>query len=77
MALDLGAGTGILSLFLANAGAALVYAVEKSSIVEVAQRVIHDNGYDSTIQTIRADSFSLDNLPNNEKVDAVVSEFMG
>lgn len=68
---------GILSLFLANAGARLVYAIEKSSILEVAERVIKDNGYNSTIQTIRADSFSLENLPNNEKVDVLVSEFMG
>lgn len=48
--LDVGAGTGILSIFCAQAGAAKVYAVEASGIYKVAQEIIKENGFEEKIQ---------------------------
>src|SRR5262245_50341065 len=42
--LDVGAGTGLLSLLAARAGAAHVHAVEKTAIARAARRVAQDNG---------------------------------
>ena len=41
--LDVGCGSGILSLFCAMAGAKCVYAVDKSDIINKARAVIYDN----------------------------------
>ena len=42
--LDVGCGTGILSLFCVKAGAAHVYGIECSAIADQAVRVVEDNG---------------------------------
>ena len=42
--LDVGAGSGILSVFAARAGAARVYAVEQTSIAVLAQELADANG---------------------------------
>ncbi|KAG4137987.1 hypothetical protein ERO13_D07G106300v2 [Gossypium hirsutum] len=42
--LDVGAGTGILSLFCAKAGAAHVYAIECSHMVDMAKQIVETNG---------------------------------
>lgn len=72
--LDIGAGTGILSLFAAQAGARKVYAVERTSIVDLARKIIQVNGYEEKIELIQADAQNL-NLP--EMVDVIVSEWLG
>ena len=41
--LDVGCGTGILSIFAARAGAKHVYAVEKSDTADVASNIIEEN----------------------------------
>lgn len=51
--LDVGCGTGILSLFAAKAGARKVYAVDCSSIIEQATQIISDNGFSDVITTVR------------------------
>ncbi|KAF2285157.1 hypothetical protein GH714_038877 [Hevea brasiliensis] len=43
--LDVGAGTGILSLFCAKAGAARVYAVECSDMADMAKEIVESNGF--------------------------------
>ncbi|KAH6764892.1 arginine methyltransferase 11 [Perilla frutescens var. hirtella] len=43
--LDIGAGTGILSLFCAKVGAKHVYVVECSSMADMAQEIVKLNGY--------------------------------
>ena len=48
--LDVGCGTGILSMFCAQAGADQVFAIEQSSIYQKAQKIIYDNGFQDRIK---------------------------
>ena len=72
--LDMGAGTGILSIFAAQAGARKVYAVERTGIASVARRMVKRNGYENVIEIIEGNLEDID-LP--EKVDVLMSEWMG
>lgn len=47
--LDVGCGTGILSMFCAKAGAAKVIAVDNSNIIDRAKENIHENGFGDVI----------------------------
>ena len=47
--LDVGCGSGVLSLFCAKAGARKVYAVDQSDILYKAREIVHDNGFSDTI----------------------------
>ena len=73
--LDVGCGTGILSMFAANAGAQHVYALDCSAIVEHAKEIIEENGFQSRITVIRGKVEDI-TLPV-EKVDIIISEWMG
>ncbi|EDV58940.1 probable protein arginine N-methyltransferase 6 [Drosophila erecta] len=76
--MDVGAGTGILSAFCAKAGARLVYAVEASNVAtKVALDLIEENGLTSVVKVIqsRVEEFVLP--AEAEKVDIIVSEWMG
>lgn len=53
--LDVGAGTGILSILCAQVGAAKVYAVEASDIYKVALDVIKENEFENIIQVNRSE----------------------
>ena len=48
--LDVGCGTGILSMFCARAGAKLVIAVDNSDIIERAREIVYDNGFGDVIK---------------------------
>ncbi|KAK8783285.1 hypothetical protein V5799_010351 [Amblyomma americanum] len=72
--LDLGAGTGILSMFCAQAGAKTVYAVEASDVAEVAKKVVSSNKVDDQVIVIQS---KVEDAVLPEKVDAIVSEWMG
>jgi len=72
--LDIGAGTGLLSLFAAQAGAGVVYAVEQTPIAEYARRIASENGFADRIKVLQNDMETLE-LP--EKVDVIVSEWLG
>ena len=72
--LDVGAGSGILSLFAARAGAARVYAVERTSVAVLAQDLAEANGFGEVIEVIHGDLMDIE-LP--EKVDVIVSEWLG
>lgn len=75
--LDVGCGTGILSLFCAKAGAARVIAVDNSGIITKAQANIHLNGQSSVITCIRGKIEEISLPPGVDKVDIIVSEWMG
>ncbi len=72
--LDVGAGTGILSVFAARAGAARVYAVERTTVAVLAQELAAANGVAETVQVIHGDVLDVE-LP--ERVDVIVSEWLG
>jgi SAM-dependent methyltransferase len=72
--LDFGAGSGILSMFAALAGAKMVYAVERTSIAQVAQALVQKNGLGDRVKFLQEDIESIDLL---EPVDVIVSEWMG
>ncbi|KAK2452075.1 putative protein arginine N-methyltransferase [Trifolium repens] len=73
--LDVGAGTGILSLFCAKAGAAHVYAVECSQMADRAKEIVVANGYSNVITVLKGKIEELE-LPI-PKVDIIISEWMG
>ena len=72
--LDVGAGSGILSLFAARAGAARVYAVEQTTIAVLAQELAAANGAADVVRVIQGDVMGIE-LP--ERVDVIVSEWLG
>jgi len=73
--LDVGCGTGILSLFCAKAGAAQVLAVDNSTIIDKARENVYNNGFSDKIICLRGKIEEV-TLPV-EKVDIIVSEWMG
>lgn len=75
--LDVGCGTGILSLLAAKSGAKHVYAVDASDIAEKAERIVKANGLENVITVIRGKVEEI-SLPDDvEHVDIIVSEWMG
>lgn len=73
--LDVGSGTGILSLFAAKAGAAHVYGIECSEIIDIATKIAAKNGLADKITFIKGKAEDVV-LPV-DKVDIIVSEWMG
>ncbi|XP_043188270.1 histone-arginine methyltransferase CARMER-like [Amphibalanus amphitrite] len=72
--LDVGAGSGILSFFAAQAGAKKVYAVEASSMSEHAARLVAANNLQHVIQVVAG---KIEEINLAEKVDMIISEPMG
>ncbi|XP_022722938.1 probable histone-arginine methyltransferase 1.4 [Durio zibethinus] len=72
---DVGAGSGILSLFAAQAGAKHVYAVEASEMAEYARKLIAGNP--TLGQRITVIKGKVEEVELPEKVDILISEPMG
>ena len=75
--LDVGCGTGILSLFAARAGAKRVFAVDASDIAEKAEKIVKENGFANIITVVRGKVEEI-SLPGGfTQVDIIISEWMG
>uniref|UniRef100_A0A8C8ZXZ3 type I protein arginine methyltransferase n=1 Tax=Prolemur simus TaxID=1328070 RepID=A0A8C8ZXZ3_PROSS len=73
--LDVGSGTGILSMFAAKAGAKKVFGIECSSISDYSEKIIKANHLDNIITIFKGKVEEVE-LPV-EKVDIIISEWMG
>ncbi|CAF3973029.1 unnamed protein product [Rotaria sordida] len=74
--LDVGSGTGILSMFAAKAGAKLVYAVDACpTICDLAVELIKCNHLQDKIQVINKPIEDIDKF--DENIDIIISEWMG
>lgn len=75
--LDIGCGTGILSMFAAKAGASKVIAIECSNIVEYAQKIVDANNLSHVVTIVKGKVEEV-SLPDGiESVDIIISEWMG
>ncbi|KAM4617554.1 protein arginine N-methyltransferase 3 [Discoglossus pictus] len=73
--LDVGCGTGILSMFAARAGAKKVIGVDQSEIIYQAMDIIRLNKLEDIVSLVKGRIEEVD-LPV-EKVDIIISEWMG
>nr|CAH7733612.1 unnamed protein product [Callosobruchus chinensis] len=73
--LDVGCGTGILSMFSAKAGVEKVYGIDQSEVVYKAMDIVRENNLQDKVHLIKGQVENT-NLPV-DKVDIIVSEWMG
>lgn len=75
--LDIGCGTGILSMFAAKAGAARVIGIDGADILDKARLIVADNGLADRVTLVKSKTEEA-RLPGGvEQVDCIVSEWMG
>jgi len=77
IAMDIGAGSGILSFFAAQAGASTVYAVEASSMGEVIRALADANDFNGSKIEVVNKPLETIKTEVTEKVDVLVSEPIG
>jgi len=75
--LDVGCGTGILSMFAAKSGARKVIGIDMSSIVDHAQKIVKANNLEDVVTLIKGKVEEVELPDGIEKVDIIVSEWMG
>ncbi|GAB0097454.1 Protein arginine N-methyltransferase [Sergentomyia squamirostris] len=75
--MDIGCGTGILSVFCAQAGAKKVFAIEASNVAGICEEVVAENNLENIIDVFhgKVEDFQLPADING--VDIIVSEWMG
>lgn len=71
---EIGCGTGILSVFAARAGARRVVAIEESEIATVAERMFRANGCDGIVELRRANSRDVE---LDAPADLLIHEILG
>ena len=70
--MDIGAGTGILSLFAKQAGARKVFAVEASPLAETLKQIVELNDEKGVIEVIHGKAEEVE-LPGGIKVGIVMA----
>ena len=71
---DIGSGTGVLSLFAAMAGASHVYSIEREPVIEVARETAALNGLSERITFITGSSSEVE---IRERADVLITETIG
>ncbi|HET9228553.1 MAG TPA: 50S ribosomal protein L11 methyltransferase [Thermoanaerobaculia bacterium] len=71
---EVGCGSGILSIFAARAGARRVVAIEESEIAALAERMFQANGCDGIVELRRANSRDVE---LDEPADLLIHEILG
>lgn len=72
--IDVGAGTGVLSLLAAKAGARRVIAVERSTMAAHARQLVAHNGMADIVEVFESDAHD---LVLDQQADVIVSEWLG
>ncbi|KAL6302116.1 S-adenosyl-L-methionine-dependent methyltransferase [Sparassis latifolia] len=73
--LDVGCGTGILSMFAAKAGAKHVVGIDMSNIIDQAVKIVEANGFKDKITLVKG---KLEEAPLPiTQFDIIISEWMG
>ncbi len=75
--LDVGCGTGILCMFAAKAGAKKVIGIECADIYHSAVKIVEANGFKDKITLIKGKLEELELPEGIQKVDIIISEWMG
>jgi len=75
--LDIGCGTGILSIFAARAGAKHVYAVDNAEIALFAREIVKKNGLEDKITVYKGKMEEIEFPFGEGGVDIIISEWMG
>ncbi len=70
----MGTGSGVLSIWAAQAGAAKVFAVEYTDMAKHARNLVEKNGLSDVIEVIQS---SVEDLQLPCQVDIIISEWMG
>lgn len=71
---EIGCGTGILSIFAAQAGARKVVAIEEGEVAELAKQMIKANGLENIIDVVVGNSRDVE---LEEPADVIVHEIIG
>lgn len=71
---DIGTGTGIMTLLACRFGARRVFAIEPDDVIQVAREVIRANGYADRVEFFQQPSAS---VTPPERADVVVSDLRG